>query len=102
VFSAAQHSELLELISASVSESDFCNEPLEVLRVIVEKKLLHKAVYAIINDVIKEKLITCYNASVQALCKAIFLSFLAHFPLTEKLVQSFVHFLIKNTEFPGS
>lgn len=44
-------------------------------------------------------MIQCYNRAIQSICKNIFLSFLLNYPLSDKLLQNYINFLIKNTEY---
>lgn len=43
--------------------SDYCTEPLQALKTLIDKKVIHPNIFDIINK-IREKMITSYNRSV--------------------------------------
>ena len=51
---------------------------------------------------LKEIMVISFSKNFQHLCKEIFLLFLTEFPLSEKLIEKHLFFLLKNLEFEES
>lgn len=89
---------ILRYIKNFVEQSDFLIECLECFRAVVLKKIIIPEVYDMVLF-LREKMITCYSKNYQSICKQIFLQFLVDFPLSDKLVQNHINFLVKNVEY---
>lgn len=59
---------LLFYIKMFTEQSDFLNEQLLTLNLLIDIKYIHPDVYDIMIQV-REKMVTCYNKSVQSHCK---------------------------------
>ncbi len=51
---------LLTLLKTFLTESDFLTEPLHLLKLLIEKKFVHEAIYDLLA-VVREKMVTCYH-----------------------------------------
>lgn len=62
------------------------------------KKFVRAEVYTLV-DKLKEQMVMSYSKGYQNLCKEIYMHFLIEFPLSEKLAERHLFFLIKNLEY---